>query len=111
MPSFTYEAIQAGQSFQGAVLGSENDLNNLQTWLQEGEIRIGRSRSAQYGEAVFEWLDDAPQALNGLGEWDGFVEQQPPDVADSDNRLIITTLSPFVDYQRLRTSGGVFSRG
>ena len=93
---FTYEAIQAGQSFQGAVLGSEDDLKNLQIWLQEGEIRIGRSRSAQYGEAVFEWLDDAPQALNGLGEWDGFVEQQPPDVADSDNRLIITALSPLL---------------
>ena len=93
---FTYEAIQAGQSFQGAVLGSEDDLKNLQTWLQEGEIRIGRSRSAQYGEAVFEWPDDAPQELNGLGEWDGFVEQQTPDVTDSNNRLIITALSPLL---------------
>ena len=73
---FTYEAIEAGQSFQGAVLGSENDLKNLQTWLQSGRIRIGRSRSAQYGEAKFKWLNDTPQELSGRVEWDGFVEQQ-----------------------------------
>ena len=117
---FTYEAIEAGQSFQGAVLGSENDLKSLQKWLQGGQIRIGRSRSAQYGEAEFEWLDDAPQELNGRVEWDGFVEQQTPDVmtdwsdgnleeggdgfietqapdvADSGKCLIITTLSPLL---------------
>ena len=93
---FTYEAIQAGQSFQGAVLGAKDGLKNLQTWLQEGQIRIGRSRSAQYGEAEFEWLDDAPQELNGRVEWDGFVEQQTPDVTDSNNRLIITALSPLL---------------
>ena len=91
---FRYEAIEAGQSFQGAVLGSENDLKNLQTWLQGGRIRIGRSRSAQYGEAEFEWLDDAPQELSGRVEWDGFVKQQA--VADSDKCLIITTLSPLL---------------
>ena len=92
---FTYEAIEAGQSFQGAVLGSEDDLKDLQTWLG-GQIRIGRSRSAQYGEAKFEWLDDAPQELNGRVEWDGFVEQQSSGTPDSDNRLIITTLSPLL---------------
>ncbi len=92
---FTYEAIQAGQSFQGAVLGSENDLKNLQSWLQGGQIRIGRSRSAQYGEAEFKWLDDAPQALNERVEWNGF-DEQTSDVFDSDKRLIITTLSPLL---------------
>ena len=92
---FTYEAIEAGQSFQGAVLGSENDLKNLQSWLQGGQIRIGRSRSAQYGEAEFEWIDDTPQELNGRVEWDGF-DEQPSDVPDSDKRLIITTLSPLL---------------
>lgn len=120
---FRYEAIEAGQSFQGAVLGSEDDLKSLQKWLkglQGGQVRIGRSRSAQYGEAKFEWLDDVPQELNGRVEWDGFVEQQTPDamtdwsdgnleeggdgfvatqvpaVADSGKCLIITTLSPLL---------------
>ena len=100
---FTYEAIEAGQSFQGAVLGSEDDLKKLQTWLQGGQIRIGRSRSAQYGEAKFEWLDKlngrvAPQALNGRVEWDGFVEEQEQteEQKQTHNRLIITTLSPLL---------------
>ena len=92
---FTYEAIEAGQSFQGAVLGSEVDLRNLQKWLQGGQIRIGRSRSAQYGEAEFEWIDNVPQKLNGQVEWDGFVGQSS-NVSGSDKRLIITTLSPLL---------------
>ena len=112
---FTYEAIEAGQSFQGGVLGSGDVLENLRTWLQGGRIRIGRSRSVQYGEAEFEWLDDTPQELSERLEWDGFVEQLPdrsggnleegkdgsvetqaPDVADSGKCLIITTLSPLL---------------
>ena len=95
---FTYEAIEAGQSFQGAVLGSEDVLKKLKTWLQEGQVRIGRSRSAQYGEAGFEWLDDEPQKLNGRVEWDGFVEdeEQIEDEEQTHNRLIITTLSPLL---------------
>ena len=92
---FTYEAIEAGQSFQGAVIGSENDLKNLQTYLQGGQIRIGRSRSAQYGEAEFKWLDDVPQGLHRRVEWNGFDEQSS-DVPDSDKHLIITTLSPLL---------------
>ena len=64
--------------------------------MRKGQIRIGRSRSAQYGEAEFEWLDDAPQELNGRVEWDGFVEQQIHDVPDPSNHLIITTLSPLL---------------
>ena len=75
---FTYEAIQADQSFQGAVLGSEADLKNLQIWLPEGSlIRIGKSRSAQYGETKIEWIDDVKE-LSGLVEWDGFVAMQTP---------------------------------
>lgn len=93
---FTYEAIEAGQSFQGAALGSEDDLKNLQIWLQGGQIRIGRSRSAQYGEAEFEWLDDKPQELNERVEWDGFVEQQSFGAPDPSKRLIVTTLSPLL---------------
>ncbi len=97
---FMYEAIQADQKFQGAVLGSKDDLNALQAWLHGVQsIRIGRSRSTQYGEAKFEWIDDTPQDLNRVVEWDGFVERQddgknaPPCLDDC---LIITTLSPLL---------------
>lgn len=91
---FRYEAIQAGQSFQGAVLGSDHNLKNLRAWLKEMDsIRLGRSRSAQYGEAKFEWIGDV-QELTELVEWDGFIQaQEPPNL---DNRLIITTLSPLL---------------
>ena len=91
---FRYEAIQAGQSFQGAILGSDQNLENLQAWLKEMDsIRLGRSRGAQYGEAKFEWIGDV-QKLTGLVEWAGFIPvQERPNLA---NRLIITTLSPLL---------------
>ena len=94
---FTYEAIQAGQTFQGGVLGLEDDLKNLKNLLAGvNVISIGRSRSAQYGEAEFEWIDDKPQNFKGLVEWDGFnASQSPATVAAGDN-LIITTLSPLL---------------
>ena len=70
---YQYEAIRTGQSFQGAVLGSKKDLKDLQTWLKDlNVIRLGRSRSAQYGEAKFE-LDDHPQPLSNYVEWNGFL--------------------------------------
>ena len=92
---FRYEAIQAGQTFQGAILGSEGDLTNLKTWLQDMKtVSIGRSRSAQYGTAKFEWIANVPQELSGLVEWDGFAAQQIS--ATCDKSLIITTLSPLL---------------
>ncbi len=92
---FTYQAIQPKQTFQGAVLGSENDLKKLQTWLQSPKVvSIGRSRSAQYGEAEFEWINDVPEELTNIVEWDGFTTSQVP--TNLKKRLIITTLSPLL---------------
>ena len=81
-------------------MGSKDDLNALQAWLHGVQsIGIGRSRSAQYGEAKFEWIDDTPQDLNRVVEWDGFVERQDdgknaPQCLDG--CLIVTTLSPLL---------------
>ena len=95
---FTYEAIQSGQTFQGAVLGLEEDLKNLKNLLESvNVISIGRSRSAQYGEAEFEWIDDKPQDFKELVEWDGFnTSESSAALNANDNRLIITTLSPLL---------------
>ena len=95
---FQYEAIQIDETFQGVVLGAESDLKNLQKWLKGVNlIRLGRSRSAQYGEAKFEWVDNkGPEALNKLVEWDGFTGQLNVDVPDLGNRLIVTMLSPLL---------------
>ncbi len=92
---FQYEAIQTGETFQGVVLGSESDLKDLQKWLKGTNlIRLGRSRSAQYGEAAFEWVDaKGPQQLKGCVEWDGFIGQLGHSVPNLGNCLIVTTLS------------------
>ena len=93
---FKYQAIQKGQSFQGAILGSETDLRNLQTWVQDlNVIRLGRSRSAQYGEAEFAF-DGGPQALSNCPEWNGFLSQQVAGTPDTGRSLIITALSPLL---------------
>lgn len=91
---FTYEAIQKEQTFQGAVLGSEADLMKLKKWLKGRDlIRLGRSRSAQYSTAKFEWFGDVTE-LNELTEWNGFDESEaPPNLG---NLLIITTMSPML---------------
>ena len=92
---FTYQAIQPKQTFQGAVLGSESDLAELKTWVQSPKaVHIGRSRSAQYGEAEFEWIDDVPQELTNIAEWNGFTTSQAP--TNLKKCLIITTLSPLL---------------
>ena len=95
---FTYEAIEAEQSFQGAVLGSEVDLKNLQMWLQGvNTLSLGRSRGAQYGEAEFKWLDKKePLKLRNRVEWNGFAAGQTSDGADLGECLVITTLSPLL---------------
>lgn len=88
---FQYEAVQAHQTYQGAVLGSMCDLAKLRTWMPNGIlISVGKSRSAQYGQTEFEWIDKTPQELNGRVEWDAFLRTDAP-VANE--RLIITTLS------------------
>ena len=94
---FQYEALKAGQVFQGAVLGTPKDLAKLQEWVPtESLISIGRSRSAQYGETKFEWIDSTPEALNPFVEWEGFSVLDEPKPSLFDDSLIITTLSPLL---------------
>ena len=92
---FQYEAIQAGQTFQGAVLGSQSELADLQKWLPDGSlIRVGRSRSAQYGETKFKWIGNI-EKLCDYAEWNGFLSESPPPNLGA--RLIITTLSSLLN--------------
>ena len=52
---YSYMAISAGQTFIGSIIGSEDDLNLLNE-MSETKMRLGRSRSAQYGEVTFNWI-------------------------------------------------------
>jgi CRISPR-associated protein Csx10 len=55
---FNYESLDAGQTFEGTIMGSEQDLKQLTTTLGSTfETRIGRSRSAQYGRISYTFLD------------------------------------------------------
>ena len=94
---FQYEALKAGQVFQGAVLGTTDDLEKLQEWVPTGSlINIGRSRSAQYGETKFKWIDSTPEALKSFVEWEGFSVLDEPEPPLLKNSLVITTLSPLL---------------
>ena len=94
---FQYEALQAGQVFQGAVLGAADNLEKLQEWVSTGSlINIGRSRSAQYGKTKFEWIDSSPQELKPFVEWEGFSVLDEPEPPFLDDSLVITTLSPLL---------------
>ena len=71
---YRYEALAAGQTFEAAILcDNAKDAQVIQPFLS-GEIHIGRSRSAGYGRARFELVEEetdwreVPTANNG-GKW------------------------------------------
>lgn len=50
---WSYEAIAAGQQFQGMVVGGDEELETIRGLLESGPlVRIGRSKGAQYGETM-----------------------------------------------------------
>ncbi|MDR0434390.1 MAG: hypothetical protein LBH21_04905 [Gracilibacteraceae bacterium] len=52
---YRYEALAAGQVFMGTIVGSESDLEIIRE-LAPATIRLGGSRTAQYGGADFSWF-------------------------------------------------------
>jgi CRISPR-associated protein Csx10 len=49
---YSYEALSEGQAFYGSVVGDEKDLRLLfDLFAESDDIKIGRSRTAQYGNA------------------------------------------------------------
>lgn len=57
---FYYEAIEKEQTFTGEIIGKEADLKEIQRLLfqnNEGQHRIGKSKTAQYSKVQFEKLD------------------------------------------------------
>ncbi len=68
---FVYEHLEPRQFFAGAVLGSEADLNLIRETLPHGgTLRIGRSKSAQYGgNAVVKWEGPSPATASEVAQW------------------------------------------
>jgi len=48
---FNYEALDPNQIFNGEIIGEEEDLQLISALLEEKEVRIGKSKTAQYGNA------------------------------------------------------------
>lgn len=48
---FSYESINKEQEFSGAIIGGKADLLLVKEWFSPGIIRLGKSKTAQYGEA------------------------------------------------------------
>ena len=59
---FNYEALKADQIFVGEIIGEEKDLQLISEFLKEKEVRIGKSKTAQYGNAeIIDYqIDDFP---------------------------------------------------
>ena len=88
---FNYESLDSGQIFVGRILGSETDLKEIKTLLENnGKIRIGRSKNTQYGEAKLTWISSEPEKYES--EVQGFVPNE------LNSSFILTFLSPAIIY-------------
>lgn len=75
---FNYESIDEHQTFEGNIIGDENELNALLDYFKEEPIvHIGRSRNAQYGRVRFEIISKKPEEftseIDGLTSGNGDV--------------------------------------
>lgn len=57
---FNYEAINMGQIFCGKIIGSSENLQKCKNLFVNGKIYLGRSKSAQYGEACIYFEEITP---------------------------------------------------
>jgi CRISPR-associated protein Csx10 len=100
---YSYEAIGAGQSFIGAILGTETDLKEIAKPLpNKASCKVGRSASAQYGgNAEIEWLDQNPLSLDQVGpEWNSWNKPQTTRAHPAlgpGATITITCLSPLLN--------------
>jgi len=62
---FSYSALAAGQQFLAEIIGSSEDIQLInELILAKPEIRLGRSKTAQYGSAQWEVLNIADITVN-----------------------------------------------
>ncbi|MBF0103542.1 MAG: hypothetical protein HQK77_21805, partial [Desulfobacterales bacterium] len=59
---FNYESIAPNQIFEGHILGESAELQKLLELTDEKKpCYVGRSKNAQYGKILFEWVDQKPK--------------------------------------------------
>lgn len=95
---FTYEGLAAGQTFHGAILGRPADLDAVRAVAPGGSIllRLGRSKSAQYGGEAELRFGKTVGLSSGGGEGDNWQLLGEPDELPKFNQLLVTLLSPMI---------------
>lgn len=77
---YNYESIDAGQIFEGEIIGSSEDLNLLSKGLHESRwtCRIGRSRRTGYGECSVSLLPAEPVPAVKVQGSDLYIRMETP---------------------------------
>jgi len=61
---FNYESVDAGQTFEGAIIGEEIVLTKIYDYYRKSfEAVFGRSRSVQYGRVRFNFITAKPEDI------------------------------------------------
>lgn len=82
---FNYESIDPGQLFEGEIIGDETVLKKFVELIgNEFPIKLGRSRTAQYGQAELKILSEQPEKIE--------IEDK------LENEIYLTFLSPTILY-------------
>ncbi|MBZ5726958.1 MAG: hypothetical protein LAP87_18425 [Acidobacteriia bacterium] len=113
---FVYESLQPDQLFSGCAIGPEEDLNAIRALLDDGaEVRLGRSRSTQYGGRA-EWMWHTAESIApakapaGEGEGDDarivYVYLLTPLIARNSNGHP-TAEFPMAEFERVTGTKGV----
>jgi CRISPR-associated protein Csx10 len=94
---FTYEQIEAGQSFIGAIMGRADLLARLRTLVKDKDpVDLGRSKSGEYGGgALWEWLP----AVEGGSEADSWLGAEEKRFDEPSQDLLMVALSPVLGVE------------
>jgi len=83
---FSYTAISAWQNFFGSIVGKEEDLTKLSELIKhKSHIHLGRSRSAEYGNASFKW-----------DKWDKRDKKLESLIINEGESICVTARSPLI---------------
>lgn len=87
---FQMEVLSPGQTFKGLVLGKVKHLQLLKSLMKDcSVVRLGRSKTAQYAEAVMEMGDVELFKRGELGS-------DVPEEVSTGQRVVITLTSPMI---------------
>lgn len=96
---FAYEALEAGQTFEGAIIGPLDKLLRLRGLIRDGEaVWLGRSRSAQYGSATWRWVADDPIPAAGRPETHNWERSQIGEGVEQEEEIVVILLSPLLAH-------------